>query len=148
MNASQRLDTLADELQTYELGDIVELNIGRTPPRGEDRYWTTNVERPFCTISDMTAPRIYPAREGVTELAEREGKARRVPAGALLMSFKLTIGRTAVAGRDLFPNEAIVWIRPREDAPVSQDYLRLYLSAYDYAAVSYTHLTLPTICSV
>jgi len=114
------------------LGDLADLSIGRTPSRDEPRYWTTDLERPFCTIADMRGVRaVSPSREGVTDVAEAEGKAKRVPAGALLMSFKLTIGRTAFAACDLFPNEAIVWIQPR-DSNVDLDYLRLYLPLHDY----------------
>lgn len=76
----------------------------------------------------MKAMEIVPQREGVTEAAESEGKAKRVPAGSLLMSFKLTIGRVGFAAVDLFPNEAIVWIKPREGVPVVDRYLALWLS--------------------
>ncbi len=79
---------------------------------------------------DGVAP-VRPVREGVTEKAERERKAKRVPAGALLMSFKLTIGRTGIAAVDLFPNEAIAWIQPN-DCSILQDYLRLYLPTINF----------------
>ena len=113
------------------MGEIAELVIGKTPPRNDLRYWSTqDLTRPFCTIADMMSSHIVPSREGVTELAEAENKARRVPTGSLLMSFKLTLGRIGFAGVDLFPNEAIVWIRPRvRDALL--EYLALWLSDLD-----------------
>jgi type I restriction enzyme S subunit len=77
---------------------------------------------------------VVPSREGVTQLAEETGKAKRVPAGALLMSFKLTIGRTAFAGCDLFPNEAIVWIECFPGADVSEEFLHVYLPHHDFSA--------------
>jgi type I restriction enzyme S subunit len=112
----------------------VQIDIGRTPPRGEKKYWTTDLTRPFCTIADINGRVINPAREGVTELAETEGKAKRFPAGCLMMSFKLSIGRTGIAGRDLFPNEAIAWLRPYDENEVSLAYLRIYLPIHDYSA--------------
>lgn len=63
----------------------------------------------------------------MTELAERDGVAKRVPAGSLLMSFKLSIGRLAVPAQDVFPNEAIAWIRPNDG--VLQEFLRHALAA-------------------
>jgi len=117
------------------LGDLAELRIGRTPPRKEPRYWTEDLDRPFCTIADMTGQAVDPMREGVTEAAEIEGKAKRVPAGSLLMSFKLTIGKVGFATRDLFPNEAIVWIEPKGSA-VSSHYLAAYLESFDYDALT------------
>ena len=112
------------------LGEVARLTIGRTPPRAEPKYWTNSLTYPFCSIADMKERVIRPAREGITDLAEREGKAKRVPAGALLMSFKLTIGRVGLAGTDLFPNEAICWIDPiGKDVDVR--YLALWLGHAD-----------------
>lgn len=119
-----------DEWVETTLGDVASLTIGRTPPRKDSRYWTDDLTLPFCTIADMDGPNIDPQREGVTPLAEAEGKAKRVPAGSLLMSFKLTIGRVGIATRDLFPNEAIVWIEPSQ-ADLDLRYLAYWLEAQD-----------------
>lgn len=117
------------------LGEVAQITIGRTPPRDQARYWTKDLTRPFCTIADMKAAFIDPLREGVTEAAEAEGKAKRVPAGSLLMSFKLTIGKVGFAKRDLFPNEAIAWLQPmRHD--LSAEFLALFLSGQDLSAGS------------
>lgn len=112
---------------TIALEDVALLDIGRTPPRDNAAYWTTDLERPFCTIADLTPGETRPTREGVTELAETTGKAKRFAAGTLLMSFKLTIGRISLAAVDLFPNEAIVAIKPRPG--VRKDYLELALAS-------------------
>jgi restriction endonuclease S subunit len=121
---------MPDHWQSTTLGEACDLEIGRTPPRKETDYWTSSLERPFCTIADMDGRVIFPNREGVTELALRDQKARRVEAGSLLMSFKLTIGRVAFAGCDLFPNEAIVAITP-DDGLTSREFLYLNLGSRD-----------------
>lgn len=126
---------MSAEWEPALLGDVADISIGRTPPRKEPRFWTPSLERPFCTIADMDGPRIDPAREGVTAEAEEEGKANRVPAGALMMSFKLTIGRVGFAARDLFPNEAIAWISPR-DPDFDTRFLAYALEAHDYSALT------------
>jgi type I restriction enzyme, S subunit len=115
------------------LGDLAAVEIGRTPSRKEKKYWTTDLDRPFCTIADMDGRIVIPNREGVTKLAEDEGKAKRFPAGALMMSFKLSIGRTGIAGTDLFPNEAIAWLKPTSDE-ILTEFLRIYLPTHDYTA--------------
>jgi restriction endonuclease S subunit len=115
------------------LGDVADIRIGRTPPRKEARYWTTDLTRPFCTIADMDGRVIMPQGEGVTEVAVAEGKAKRVPAGSLLLSFKLTIGRVGFAGRDVFPNEAIAWVEPKVESLLS-GYLGLWLGSADLEA--------------
>jgi type I restriction enzyme S subunit len=112
---------------TIALEEVALLDIGRTPPRDNAAYWTTDLERPFCTIADLTPGETRPTREGVTGLAETTGKAKRFAAGTLLMSFKLTIGRISLAAVDLFPNEAIVAINPRPG--VRKDYLELALAS-------------------
>lgn len=118
------------------LGELVDITIGRTPPRAKPEYWTEDLDRPFCSIADMTSWQVEPRREGVSEQAEAEGKAKRVPKGALMMSFKLTIGRVGFAATDLFPNEAIAWLRVKSPADVDAEYLAHYLSAFDYAALA------------
>lgn len=114
------------------LGEIAEIQIGRTPPRKSPKYWTEDLALPFCSIADMDALQVDPKREGVTQLAVDEGKAKRVPMGSLLMSFKLTIGRVGFAARDLFPNEAIAWVRPRDEEALNLKFLSLVLEATDY----------------
>jgi len=124
---------LRDGWQEVALGDLAEIAIGRTPPRNDPSYWTTALDRPFCSIADIGAQRLIdPAREGVTEEAVLDGKAKRVPAGSLLMSFKLSIGRTGIAAKDLYSNEAIAWIEPRDEDEVSREFLRLYLPRIDF----------------
>jgi type I restriction enzyme, S subunit len=120
--------------QPTSLGEIASLTIGKTPPRGEPRYWTDDLSNPFCTIADMSGPSIEPRREGVTDVAVTEGKARRVPAGSLLMSFKLSIGRVGFASKDVFPNEAIVWVEPTAD--MSKQFLAIALEMADLGSGS------------
>jgi len=132
---SELLANPADDWTSVALGEAVRIRIGRTPPRNAPEYWTSDQVRPFCTIADMTGPVVEETREGITALAEEQGKAKRVPRGALLMSFKLSIGRLAIAGRDLFPNEAIAWLEPRS-ALLDTDFLMAALSVQDLTAAS------------
>lgn len=127
---SNFLSNAGNDWKSARLGDIAKLQIGRTPPRSSAKYWSTNLERPFCTIADLKGRYCRPVREGVTELAEQEGKAKRILAGTLLMSFKLTIGRVAFADCDLFPNEAIVSILPDHRA-VTAKFLYYFLGSQD-----------------
>ena len=127
---AELLSNAGDDWRFARLGDVSTLQIGRTPPRGEAKYWSTDLERPFCTIADMYGRHCRPVREGVTELAEQEGKAKRMSAGTLLMSFKLTIGRVAFADCDLFPNEAIVSILP-DRRVVTAEFLYYFLGSQD-----------------
>jgi restriction endonuclease S subunit len=126
----------AEAAEEKTLGELADISIGRTPPRSEPRYWTDDLTRRFCTITDMAARHVLPIREGVTEAAEQEKKAKRVPAGALLMSFKLTIGKVGFAATDLFPNEAIAWISPHDESGLDLRYLATWLNLYDYTTLT------------
>lgn len=87
------------------LGDLCDIQIGKTPRRSQHEYFGgTNV---WLTISDMTSRVVADSSEKITDKAIVDGQARLVKAGTLLMSFKLTIGKLAFAGIDLYTNEAI-----------------------------------------
>lgn len=95
------------------LGSAVEkINMGSTPRRDERSFWGPGT--PWLTISDLNGKSVRYSRNDVTALASK--KMRLVRKGTLMMSFKLTIGRMAFAGRDLYTNEAIChFINPRID---------------------------------
>lgn len=113
------------------LGEISTRVIGRTPPRKEPRFWTDDAnERPFISIASMKRRLVSCASEGVTQAAEREGKAKRVPVGSLILSFKLSLGKVGITERDVFTNEAIAWIQP--DSCVLRDFLALALENTDW----------------
>ena len=89
------------------LGDIAELKFGRTPPRSESRFWNQSEGYLWATIADMRIDPILATAETISE-AGLPFAGRTVPAGSVMMSFKLTVGRVARAGVELLTNEAIV----------------------------------------
>jgi type I restriction enzyme S subunit len=114
--------------------DIADYEVGRTPARANARYWTNSDDDvPWVTISDIPAyGNITKTKESVSRAAFDEifhGTA--VPAGTLLMSFKLTIGRVATLDIPAVHNEAIISIRPKPG--VDQRFLAYYLSQVDYS---------------
>ena len=103
------------------LGDIAELKFGRTPPRSESRFWNQSEGYPWATIADMHIDPILATAETVSE-AGLPFAGRTVPAGSVMMSFKLTVGRVARAGADLLTNEAIVSVHGL-DGKANDDWL-------------------------
>lgn len=95
------------------LKDIALLRFGKTPPRSEARFWNPPVGYPWATIADMRTDPILDTAETVSE-AGRPFAGRSVPAGSILLSFKLTVGRVARAGTELLTNEAIVSVHGLE----------------------------------
>lgn len=112
---------------------VASYTTGRTPARANPAYWAKG-ERPvpWVAISDMEQyGTIVETAESISALAFEDVFRRRiVPAGTLIMSFKLTIGRVATLGIPACHNEAIISIFPREG--VDQRYLGYFLSQVDY----------------
>ena len=94
------------------LSSIVRMTMGKTPPRGEQSYWNNGIY-PWVSISDMYEGGITSeTKEKVSEYAANNLFSAISPKGSLLMSFKLTVGRTTILGIDAYHNEAIITILP------------------------------------
>ena len=124
-------DELPEGWKRTTLGAISTFELGRTPARKEKAYWDGG-KYPWVTISDMREQStVLTTNEMITERALQECfGGELVERGTLLMSFKLTIGRTAILGIDAGHNEAIVSIYPGDE--VLKDYLFYYLPTLDY----------------
>ena len=94
-------------------GELVNFQAGRTPSRHDTTYWNTG-DYDWVSISDMVNGEI------LTETKETVSQKARTklfniapsPAGTILMSFKLTIGKVCRLGIPAFHNEAIISIYP------------------------------------
>ena len=127
---------IPDGWKAVPFADIADYRAGRTPARANSDFWAgAKGGIPWVAISDMTEfGHVTDTKEKITEAAfEQVFKGEIVPAGTLIMSFKLTIGRIATLGIDACHNEAIISIYPRSG--VDQRYLGYFLSQVDYSAL-------------
>lgn len=105
---------LPDNWSWIRLGEVVSFKIGKTPRRGQANYWGEGI--PWISISDMNSGRISITNEEVTDKAIEEVFKNKISKkGTLIMSFKLTIGKTAIMDIDAVHNEAIISIFPFVD---------------------------------
>jgi type I restriction enzyme S subunit len=105
------------------LGDLCQINIGRTPSRSVPTYWEGG-NNPWLSISDMgRAKEISETKEGITDIAIRDCNMRLVQAGTVLFSFKLSIGKLGIAATQLFTNEAIASLPILDRSQLCEDYL-------------------------
>ena len=102
------------EWETQCLGEIAQLRFGKTPPRSEAKFWNQSMGYPWATIADMRNNPVVETAETVSEVGVGFA-GRLVPAGSILMSFKLTVGRVIRTGIELFTNEAIVSIHSLQE---------------------------------
>ena len=120
--------------------DFYTINIGKTPPRAERQWFSESKgnNKIWISISDMGScgTFISDSKEYLTPEAQRKFNVVMVPAGTILLSFKLTIGRVAIADNELTTNEAIArFILPNSDY---REFTYLYLKQYKYERLGST----------
>ena len=96
---------------TKKLGEVADIRIGGTPSRSNPQYWGGN--NAWGTISELNGQTIYDTKEHITNLGVNHSNVKPIPAGTTLMSFKLSIGKVATAGTELYTNEAIAGLIPK-----------------------------------
>ena len=108
------------------LSMLVNMRIGKTPARGDSTFWDNGVHA-WISISDLSqGDIIMTSKEKISDFAASSVMGVKSQAGSLLMSFKLTVGKTAILGIDAYHNEAIVTISTMCD---ENYYTRNYLAA-------------------
>ena len=121
------------------LGDVCEINLGKTPPRGSRDCWdpeksSGNVWVSISDMSNLIGGKIDDSKEYITRYAIESVGVPVVSKGTLLLSFKLTLGRTAIAGCDLYTNEAIAALPVKNDFKRQIDipFLSTYFAFFDW----------------
>ena len=116
-----------------EAQDVFEINIGKTPPRKESEWFTESKEdNIWVSIADMGSCGVFisDSSECLTNEAIKRFNIMMVEKDSVLLSFKLTVGRVAIADTSLTTNEAIArFILPDK---CYREYLYLYLKQYKY----------------
>lgn len=115
------LAEIGEDEQPYELpagwewvrlSAILPFRIGKTPPTKDDRYWTEG-GIPWVSISDMEHLGVVThTSRTISQAGAEVFSYAPLPAGTLVMSFKLTIGKIAVLGVPAYHNEAIASFLP------------------------------------
>ena len=117
-----------------QLSELCDIIIGRTPSRNEPKYWGQGNK--WLSISDLTAKIACETKEEITDFAVGQIRCRKIPKGTLLFSFKLTIGKMAFAGCDLYTNEAIAALKIKDREQLYAEYLFFALQAAKFYGVN------------
>lgn len=133
LTGKTRLPGFKGKWAKQRLGAIARITMGRTPSRGIAKFWGPGHR--WLAISDLQERVISDTAEHITD-AGAEG-IEVIPAGTLVMSFKLSIGRVAFTGADMYSNEAICALRSLQVDPVFMYYAlqRVDFSLYGKQAV-------------
>lgn len=98
------------------ISELSTIDIGGTPSRAIPAFWA---EKPaghaWISIADLKGKYVFETKEHITSLGVRSSNVKLIPEHTTVMSFKLTVGRTAITGREMFCNEAIAIFQPKDD---------------------------------
>lgn len=114
----------------YKLKDIFDLQMGKTPARNNRNYWNTK-ENKWISIADLskTGKYISTTKEYLSDAAVEESGIKVIPANTVVMSFKLSIGKTAITTEEMYSNEAIMAFHDRRVVDILPEYV-FYMFKY------------------
>ena len=107
---------------------VCNIVLGATPSTRISTYW--DGEHTWATITDMKDRYVNHTERRITQEAIDNSSVKLLPKGTVLVSFKLSIGKVAIAGKDLYTNEAIAGLIPKDDRVLSE-YLYHLIPALD-----------------
>lgn len=117
-----------------QMQDVFNVSIGRTPPRKEFQWFSEKKGENivWVSIADMGScgAFISDSSEYLTPSAIERFNFKMVERGAVLLSFKLTVGRVAIADAKLVTNEAIAQLSNRDER--YREYLYCYLRQFEF----------------
>lgn len=121
------------------LDEISNVTIGKTPPRSEHECFTTDKKDiKWISISDLgkSGMFIFDTSEKLTKEAVEKYNVRVIPKDTVILSFKLTVGRTAFTTEEMTTNEAIA--RFNLNNKELNNYLYCYLTYFNYSDLGNT----------
>lgn len=127
------------QLNTYTMADFFDISIGKTPPRKESHWFTSNPKDvKWLSISDLGKSKIFcfDSSEKIKQEGIEKYNVKVVPSNTVILSFKLTVGKVAITAREMATNEAIAHFNT-ENKEI-QEYLYCYLRRYNFDSLGNT----------
>ena len=119
----------------YRLEELFDLQMGKTPFRSNPEYWDS-ADCKWISIADLSkcGKYIRETKEHISEKAVSESGISLIPEKTVVMSFKLSIGKTAITAEPMYSNEAIMSFRDRHVTELLPDYIYYMFSGRDWTA--------------
>lgn len=93
---------------------LYNLTTGFTPNSQDESLYDENGET-WVTIGDLKDDIIFNSKQKISKKVADAHRTEMTKKGSLMYSFKLSVGRVAFAGKDLFTNEAIASLFPKNE---------------------------------
>lgn len=122
-----------------KLGEVCQIELGKTPSRANKTFWDEEKEtgNVWLSIADLHNGEDRIVSDSKEYISEKGAElCRKVNKGTLMVSFKLTLGRLAYAGIDLYTNEAIASLTLNNEKEVSKEYLYWFLRFFDWVGAA------------
>ena len=117
----------------YTLEELFDLQMGKTPSRNNPEYWDSE-DHKWIAIGDLSkcGKYISETKEYLSDKAIEESGISQIPENTVIMSFKLSIGKTAITREPMFSNEAIMSFRDKRVIEILPDYIYYMFSGKDW----------------
>lgn len=138
---SDEMGWVPEGWEIKEAQDIASISIGKTPPRKESHWFSDELRNNvrWASIRDMGNSGVFIGDTSEYLVPESISKFNVIviPQGSVILSFKLTLGRVAIAQTELTTNEAIAhFVNPQ--CGLSKEYIFSYLNNFDYGRLGST----------
>ena len=120
-----------DGVVVKTLEEICEYKIGGTPSRSKKEYYE-NGKNLWVSVRELNGGYIYDTKEKINDLGVKKSNVKLYDKGTILFSFKLSIGKTGIAGKPMYSNEAIAGIKSKDINILDNMYLYYYLSTTNF----------------
>ena len=111
------------------------MQIGKTPSRDNINYYK-NGKNLWVSVRDLDNCVINNTKEKITDLGVKESNSKQIKKGDVLISYKLSLGKKAIVGEDLYTNEAICAFNTKNIDTMSNKFL--YYAIDDIDLKNYT----------
>ncbi len=120
-------------MKTVRLGDIFDLQMGKTPDRKRLDYFKGSYK--WISIADISKAEKYisKTKECLSDEAIESSGIKIIPKNTVIMSFKLSLGKTAITTKPMYSNEAIMSFLPNGKYEVNNDFLYHLFSNKDWS---------------
>mgnify|MGYP002624723751 CR=1 FL=1 len=119
--------------KTVRLGDIFDLQMGKTPDRKRLDYFKGSYK--WISIADISKAEKYisETKECLSDEAIESSGIKIIQKNTVIMSFKLSLGKTAITTKPMYSNEAIMSFLPNGKYEVNNDFLYHLFSNKDWS---------------
>ena len=129
---------MKDSWSKYKFSELGPILIGGTPSRNIASFWAEKgTGHAWVSIADLSKSGriINNTKEELTLLGVKSSNVKLITAGSIIFSFKLSVGKKAFTGKDLYTNEAIAAFKFNPQV-IESSFLFYALEGIDYSKVT------------